>query len=67
MRRRWVLRVTDRDGREQHLVVEVPVNDGLVFLSLGGTTARLDAEWMSRLRQIFGEAQARALLDRQRW
>lgn len=69
MKRRWTLKLTDRDGTEHVMTVEVPAkSDGTVYVRAGdGRAYRLDPKTVSRMREIYADALSVALQDRGEW
>lgn len=68
MKRRWRIRLSDGAGGEHVLTVEVPRGTcGVVHAHVGGLRFTFTPEDLSKLRQLYGEAQAVALWNRGRW
>ena len=67
IKRRWSVRLADRDGQITYLMVSVPKNEGTVHLSVGGEAVVAPAERIERMRQVLDEARAAALWERGSW
>jgi hypothetical protein len=61
------MRVRDGAGAERLLIIEVPAGSGEVRASLGTTAIALTPQDVSRLRDLYLQAQAVAMQDRGEW
>jgi hypothetical protein len=64
MRRRWTVRIRDADGTEHTFIVVVPRGKPEVRVFVDGRVWVLDPEEVSKMRRIYQEAQAAALMER---
>jgi hypothetical protein len=64
MRRRWTFRVRDAEGTEHTFVVAVPRGQAEVRVFVDGRVWVLNPEEVSKMRRVYQEAQAAALMER---
>jgi hypothetical protein len=66
-KRRWTLRTRSSAGEVAMLVIEVPQGRGCVYASLGDRAIEMEPETVSRLVEMYRQAQRVALQDRGTW